>query len=66
MDLKQRNRIVRAINKYVRAFDADSWKGGGDPDDIPNIERRLARTKIALKRALDAAMTEPEVQQYDH
>lgn len=65
MNLKQRNRITRAINKYVRAYDADSWKGGGDPAEIPAIELRLKRARSALTRALDQAMeTAPSLEQH--
>lgn len=65
MTLNQRNRITRAINKYVRAFDADSWKGGGDPADIPAIEARLRQAKKQLKRAMDdATVMPPSLEQY--
>ena len=30
-----------AVRRLVRATLADSWSGGGDPRDIPDIERAL-------------------------
>jgi hypothetical protein len=49
-----RRRLRRAINRYARAYCENSWKGGGDPDAIPAIERELRDARKALKRLLDA------------
>lgn len=40
-------KLRRAISRYVNARLDDSWKGGGDPDDIPRIEAAL---KAAAKQ----------------
>lgn len=34
-----KKRLQRKIHRYVKAAIADSWKGGGDPEDIPDIEQ---------------------------
>lgn len=45
-------RLRRAIRRLVLAHEADSWKGGGDPDDIPAIERELKAARKALNALL--------------
>ena len=50
---KERDRLVRAIERYARARVDNSWKGGGDPDDIPRIERRLKRASADLNKLID-------------
>lgn len=49
---KWRARLRRAIGRYTRAYNADSWKGGGDPDDIPAIEQELRSARKALSALL--------------
>jgi hypothetical protein len=44
----QRAALRRAINRYRDAAIADSWKGGGDPDDHYWIEEELERAEAAL------------------
>ena len=44
-DAKKLRRLIRI---YVQWCDADSWKGGGDPDSIPEIERGLRKAKKNL------------------
>lgn len=36
-----RRQLVRAITRLVRANDAHSWRGAGDPKLIPDIELKL-------------------------
>ena len=43
-----RHRIREAIKRYASAVAEDSWKGGGDPADIPAIERELKESKKSL------------------
>lgn len=38
-----------AIQRYAQACVADSWKGGGDPADIPDIEDELSNAQCALE-----------------
>lgn len=39
--LKERNRLVRAVQRRIRAVVANEWKGAGHPDDNDEIEREL-------------------------
>lgn len=48
------NTLRRAINTYTAAELANSWKGGGDPDDWPAIELRLKRARARLDLLLRA------------
>lgn len=43
-----RHRVRTAIRRYACALAEDSWKGGGDPTDIPSIERELKESKSSL------------------
>ena len=43
-----RHRIQKAIKRYANAVAEDSWKGGGDPADIPSTERELKESKSSL------------------
>ncbi|KKM91109.1 hypothetical protein LCGC14_1231830 [marine sediment metagenome] len=43
-----RHRIQTAIKRYANAFADASWKGGGDPADIPSIEQELKNAKLHL------------------
>lgn len=51
---KQRVRLMRAINRLVRANEADAFKGAGRPDDYDAIEHEFRQAKANLKRVLDA------------
>ena len=44
----QLKRLQRAVRRLVRCSVDHSWKGGGDPADIPRIEADLFKAKIAL------------------
>lgn len=45
---KQAEQLRRCINAYVKASIAYSWRGGGDPLDIPCIEANYKLQKAAL------------------
>lgn len=44
--------LMRRVERLIGAEIADSWKGGGDPDDIPEIERELRLARRELERFL--------------
>lgn len=44
-----RHRVRKAIQRYASALADDSWKGGGDPEDIPSIELELKNSKANLE-----------------
>ena len=58
MSPKDAKQLKDAIRRLVRAEVADSWKGAGDPDDIPLIKEDLRRAKVRVL-ALLARMTRP-------
>ena len=53
LNLQQRNKLVRRINKLIKAEIEDSWKGGGDPADIPIIEVEVKFARERLMHELD-------------
>ena len=44
-----KEKLRKAIQRLVDAEVADSWKGGGDPADIPFIEQELELAKMYLE-----------------
>ena len=40
-----RHRVRQAIKRYASDVAEDSWKGGGDPEEIPSIEKELKESK---------------------
>lgn len=44
---KLERRLRRAVRELVRAAVDNSWKGSGDPDDIPLIEAEYERAQRA-------------------
>jgi hypothetical protein len=44
---------MRAIKNLVQAEVADSWKGGGKPEDMPLIENRLKRAQYHMLRTIN-------------
>jgi hypothetical protein len=44
--------LMGYVNRLVKAEVADSWKGGGDPADIPYIESELKDSRAELKAFL--------------
>lgn len=45
--------LEQLIKNYTEAVVADSWKGGGDPADIPLIEATLELERLKLERHID-------------
>lgn len=41
------------IYQYAEAHEADSWKGGGDPADVPVIEANLALAYARMNRHIE-------------
>ena len=52
----RRQRLRRVVRELVAAEIADSWKGGGDPVDIPYIEARVKVARRAFNIALKALL----------
>lgn len=50
----QANALVRRISAYTQASLDDSWKGGGDPDDKPEIELELKRATRELNKYIQS------------
>lgn len=48
-----RARIDKVVQRLIKAELEDSWKGGGDPEDIPDIELELRRAKRAYEKLLE-------------
>jgi hypothetical protein len=44
--------IKRAVTRLIKAEISDSWKGGGDPSDIPDIERELAEARAHSRNTM--------------
>lgn len=53
MTAKQAFKLKKLILQRINAEIADSWKGGGDPDDWDAIERRLRDAKRKLKAYIE-------------
>ncbi len=49
----QANHLKTLIRQLVQAELADSWKGGGDPDDVPDIEKELIKCKRQIKQYIE-------------
>lgn len=50
---QMKQRAVRlAVRRLIEAEVADSWKGGGDPADIPDIEDELIEARVQFEEAL--------------
>jgi hypothetical protein len=49
----QHHTLCRLIEAYRDAAIEDSWKGGGDPADIPGIERTVKCAKDDLNAFID-------------
>lgn len=41
--------LMQLVREYAEAETADSWKGGGDPVDIPLIEAQLELARVRLE-----------------
>jgi hypothetical protein len=55
-EIKNKNDTVSGLENciadYASAMVADSWKGGGDPGDIPVIEAQLESARAMMNRHL--------------
>lgn len=64
MNQKAVDKLKQAIRKLVMAEIANSWRGGGCPDDIPIIEQELLaarlRVHVILARNTEKPKAEPE------
>ena len=56
---KQKFKLMRAVRRLVDAELNDSWKGGGDPADIPDVEKELVLAKLAYRSVIAEVFTEP-------
>lgn len=57
MTKSQAANLKKAIQSLVKAAIADSWKGGGDPSDIPSIETDLACANLRVQSLLTSYTT---------
>jgi len=53
---KTSDRLRRRLKRYVEAAIAESWKGGGDPDNIPEINAELRFASASLKEVISELM----------
>lgn len=44
----QRWKLKQLVDRLIKAAGADSWKGGGHPEDIPAIEAELRDARAAF------------------
>ena len=54
LNLKQRKRITRVVNKLLAAYEDCSWKGSKHPDDWDEIELAYKKAKENYKKVLDS------------
>lgn len=47
-------KIRRLVRRLLQANDRDSWKGGGDPDDWPEIAKQLSKARKDLNLFLQS------------
>jgi len=52
--------LSELIKKHVDAQVADSWKGGGDPSDIPIIEAEAELARVKLIAFIERLVREAE------
>jgi hypothetical protein len=50
---EQAAQLNALIDAHVQAQIADSWKGGGDPNDIPLIEAEAEVARLKLERFIN-------------
>ena len=48
-----KQKLNRLIKEYTRYAIADSWKGGGHPEEIPDIEADLKKSKEKLDACIE-------------
>lgn len=52
--------LGRLIKRYVEAAIADSWKGGGDPEDYETLELRFRLAHVELVSHIEKMKREYE------
>lgn len=57
--------LVRMIQEYADAQEADSWKGGSDPEDMPVREAELKLARIQLQRHIEKMRSDLEGRSQD-
>ena len=55
----QAKELRKSITLLVKAAIADSWKGGGDPSDIPLIETELECANLRVQSLLTRCTERP-------
>lgn len=59
---QERARRLRSlIIAFANASIVDSWKGGGDPDDIPQVEQDLKDAENRLEKYIKGLVDKQEV-----
>jgi hypothetical protein len=58
--LKEANKLARMIRRYADLQEADSWSGGGDPDLVEPIRKKLERHTLKLGQYLASLTAFPE------
>lgn len=53
----KKKKLKRAIRRLVRATEANSWKGAGDPADYDDIEKELALAKASLDKLIEEVVS---------
>jgi hypothetical protein len=53
MNVNQAKKLVELIQELVKAEIQDSWKGGGDPLDVPIIEEELREAQENLSNYIE-------------
>lgn len=57
----KRKTLELIISDLIQCDIANSWKGGGDPADSPEIEDCLLEAKLAYTQALDRRVSTKEI-----
>lgn len=57
----KRATLEMIVSNLINASISESWKGGGDPADIPEIDLALDDAKLAYIEALDRLVDTQEL-----
>lgn len=52
--MNHKTKLQRAIRRLVRAEVNYSWKGGGDPENIPYLTQELKLARKAVRAAIES------------
>jgi len=58
MKVLTRQTLVRMVNRVATASVSQSWAGGGDPDDIPNIKLEVVLASNRANEVIDMVFAE--------